>query len=84
MNTNVYYFFSLLQWTGIQGGIGTCCQFSHNGKIIATGTDLDNCLTIWDAQNGAAIQSNKSKTFFTNLVYDSLLDCTRWKEDLLE
>ncbi|XP_038069931.1 WD repeat-containing protein 88-like [Patiria miniata] len=46
-------------WTGLQGGIGTCCQFSHNGKLIASGTDLDNCLNIWDVENGQIIQSAK-------------------------
>lgn len=36
-----------LLWTGLHDSIVTCCQVSHNGRYIATGSDLDGTIRIW-------------------------------------
>lgn len=46
-----------LQWTGQHAGIVTCCRFSHDGKLVISGSDLDNTLKIWDANSGELLQN---------------------------
>ncbi|XP_033754028.1 WD repeat-containing protein 88-like [Pecten maximus] len=42
-------------WTGKHAGIVTSCKFSHDGKMVVSGSDLDNTLKIWDANSGELI-----------------------------
>lgn len=39
-------------WKGVHEHIVTSCHISHDGKYLCSGTDLDSCLTIWDAESG--------------------------------
>ncbi|KAK3086475.1 hypothetical protein FSP39_018946 [Pinctada imbricata] len=39
-------------WSGSHAGIVTCCKFSHDGKLVISGSDLDNTLKVWDANSG--------------------------------
>lgn len=32
-----------------------CCKFSSDGRMAASGSDLDNCLNIWDAHSGQIV-----------------------------
>ena len=45
-----------LQWTGDHGGIVTCCDFSRDGKLVVSGSDLDHTIKIWDANTGEELQ----------------------------
>ncbi|XP_064598911.1 WD repeat-containing protein 88-like [Liolophura sinensis] len=42
-------------WTGKHDGVLTCCDISHDGKLIVTGSDIDNCLKVWDTSSGETI-----------------------------
>lgn len=44
-------------WMGRHAGIVTCCRFSHDGKLVISGSDLDNTLKIWDANSGELLQN---------------------------
>ncbi|XP_072014415.1 WD repeat-containing protein 88-like [Amphiura filiformis] len=48
-----------LVWTGLHGGIVTCCQYSHDGQFIATGSDLDGTIRLWSAKDGQLIKKVK-------------------------
>ncbi|KAK2162040.1 hypothetical protein NP493_1544g00031 [Ridgeia piscesae] len=55
-----------LLWTGSHGGIVTCCNFSADGKLIISGSDLENVVRIWDAHSGHLI--HKIKGLHTSTV----------------
>ena len=53
-------FFSMyFQWTGLHDGIVTCCQISHDGQYIATGSDLDGAIRLWSVKDGQLIKKVK-------------------------
>lgn len=57
------------QWTGKHDGVLTCCDISHDGKMIATGSDIDNCLKVWDGSSGETIHKldgNRKATLWLN------------------
>ncbi|KAH9519171.1 hypothetical protein Btru_074887 [Bulinus truncatus] len=37
----------------------TCCQISHNGKLLSVGSDLNKSLKIYDAENGELVHDLK-------------------------
>ena len=37
-------------------GVITCCDFSHDGKYIVTGSDLDFKIRLWDSHSGELIK----------------------------
>jgi len=57
----VYYYCSLVQWSGDHGGIVTCGSWSHDDKFIVTGSDLDLAIRIWDSQTGVLVQTIKGE-----------------------
>ena len=52
----------LSQWSGDHGGIVTCCEYSHDGHYIVTGSDLDFAVRIWDAHDGTLIHDIKGES----------------------
>lgn len=44
-------------WTGRHEGMVMCCKFSRDGKLAASGSDLDNTLKLWDTNSGQLIHS---------------------------
>ncbi|CAF3354907.1 unnamed protein product [Rotaria sp. Silwood1] len=39
-------------WKVIQEHLITCCQISHDGYSLCSGSDIDGIITIWDTKNG--------------------------------
>ena len=58
----------LLQWTGFHDGMVTNCTYSNDGKLVASVTDLDNALTVWDAFSGEAVANVESKFRHQNRI----------------
>ncbi|XP_052230861.1 WD repeat-containing protein 88-like isoform X2 [Dreissena polymorpha] len=46
-----------MHWSGIHAGMVLCCRVSNNGRLVASGSDLDNCLKVWDTHTGQVIHS---------------------------
>ncbi|CAG2206880.1 WD repeat-containing protein 88-like [Mytilus edulis] len=44
-------------WSGKHAGIVTSCNFSHDGKYVVSGSDLDNTVKIWDSNTGDLIHN---------------------------
>ncbi|WAR12065.1 WDR88-like protein [Mya arenaria] len=44
-------------WTGTHGGMVMCCKLSNDGALVASGSDLDNCLQIRDARTGKMVHN---------------------------
>ena len=57
--TGYKYCVMFSQWTGQHGGMVTCCQFSLDGQLLVSGSDLDNTVKVWDVHTGELIQEIK-------------------------
>lgn len=44
-------------WKGYHDGIATTCDFSCDGKLLVTGSDLDFCVKIWNVADGKLIKT---------------------------
>jgi WD40 repeat protein len=53
----VFVMLHVLQWTGYHDDLVTCCNISHDNSIIATGSDVDHILRLWDMRSGSIICS---------------------------
>ncbi|KAK3592529.1 hypothetical protein CHS0354_039876 [Potamilus streckersoni] len=42
-------------WTGHHEGAVMCCKLSHDGKLAASGSDLDNTLIVWETDTGKIV-----------------------------
>ena len=62
-----------LQWFAPHGGVVTSCNFSYDGRLAVTGSDLDNTVRIFDVHNGSVIHEITGKavcflqSWFTDL-----------------
>lgn len=53
----IYTKLYIFQWSGKHAGIVTSCNFSHDERLIVSGSDLDNTVKIWDANTGELIHN---------------------------
>ena len=59
----------MLQWTGLHDGIVSCCQVSHDGRFIATGSDLDGAIRLWSMDSGCLIKAVKGEVTTVSMLY---------------
>jgi len=38
------------------------CDFSHNGRLVVSASDVDNIIRIWDSHTGCLVQELRGKT----------------------
>ncbi|KAL5021243.1 hypothetical protein ScPMuIL_000398 [Solemya velum] len=43
-------------WTGTHDGMVNCCQYSHDGKLVLSGSDSENAICVWDSHEGKVIR----------------------------
>ncbi|XP_066290406.1 WD repeat-containing protein 88-like isoform X3 [Branchiostoma lanceolatum] len=48
-------------WQGRHDGIVTCCRFSHNGKMVVSGSDLDHSVSVWHTGEGTLLHHLKDQ-----------------------
>ena len=56
----VYWF---LQWTGEHRGMITDCNFSHDGKLVVSTSDIDHTAKLWDTLNGKMVKEIPGRFF---------------------
>lgn len=60
--------FKYLQWSGRHDGIVTSCNFSNNGKMAVSGSDLDNTVKVWDVNSGLVIAQTAGMVYLYSSV----------------
>ncbi|XP_064640504.1 WD repeat-containing protein 88-like [Lineus longissimus] len=63
-------------WTGDHHGIVTCCDYSSDGGLIVTGSDLDFKVRVWDARSGKVVKEMKDlhKSTITSCQFSPMND----------
>lgn len=58
-------------WSGKHEGMVLGCKFSGDGSMVASGSDLDNCLKIWDVSSGEIIHNipDLHKSSITSVLF---------------
>ncbi|XP_060599934.1 WD repeat-containing protein 88-like [Ruditapes philippinarum] len=58
-------------WSGNHNGMVMSCKISSDGSMVASGSDLDNCLKIWDSHTGQVIHSitDLHKSTITSVMF---------------
>ncbi|XP_072169005.1 uncharacterized protein [Diadema setosum] len=58
-------------WTATHGGIVTCSQISHDGKYVASASDLDNVVAVRSVHDGSEVSS-------VNDLHKTTITCCRF------
>ena len=52
-------------------GIATSCNFSHDGRLVVSGSDLDHSVKVWDANSGQIVAESKGMSVITTPAISS-------------